>query len=150
MKKIFKRLIIFFTGLPLLLCIVVFFPHYNHLLLNLAITVFSILGAMEFRNILTHKNLVVSIPETIILGAIGPAAWTAVVSFGAVEPIAAVVFILGAFWLLVSRIFSSAEKLSSYINRTIAGFAVMIYPGLFTAWIIKMALFPGAEMVILV
>ena len=150
MKKIFKRLIVFFTGLPVLLSVVVFFPQYNHLCLNLVTIVFSVLGAVELRNILSHKNLHISLPETIILGAISPAAWTVVVSFGAAGHIVPGAITLGASWLLVSRVFTTQEKLDSYISRTAAGFTVMIYPGLFMAWIVQMAIFREAGIVILV
>jgi len=150
MKKIFERLIVFFVGLPILLSVVVFFPQYHHLCLNLVIIIFTVLGAVEFKNILSHKNLNISLPETIILGAISPVAWTVVVSFGVMGQIVPGAFILGASWLLVSRIFTTQEKLGSYIGRTITGFAVMIYPGLFISWIIQMAVFREAEIVILV
>jgi phosphatidate cytidylyltransferase len=150
MKKIFQRLIAFFVGFPALIAIVIFFPQYNHLLLNLFCIAFTILGAVEFRNILTHKNLVISVPEAIILGAISPAAWTVVVSLGVAGHIVPGAFILGACWLLVSSIFADGEKLDLYIGRTAAGFAVMIYPGLFIAWIIQMAVFAKASMVILI
>ena len=150
MKKIFERLIVFFTGLPLLLSAIVFFPQYNHLVLNLVAITFSVLGALEFRNILTHKNLCISLPETIILGAISPLAWTVVVSFGVPGNVVPGAFILGATWLLVFRVFTSKEKLESYISRTTAGFSIMIYPGLFMAWIVQMAVLRHASMVILV
>ena len=150
MKKIVQRLIVFFVGFPALLSVVIFFPQFNHLLLNLVCITFTILGAVEFRNILTHKNLVISLPEAVIMGAISPAAWTVVVSFGVAGNIVPGAFILGASWLLVFRIFTSQEKLDLYIGRTVAGFAVMIYPGLFMAWIVQMAVFPKAGPVILV
>ena len=150
MKKIFQRLIVFFVGLPTLLSIIVFFPQYNHLLLNLVAISFSVLGALEFKNILSHKNLVISTPEAIIFGAVSPSAWTVVVSFGVTGNIEPGAFILGAIWLLASFIFATREKLDSCIGRVTAGFAVMIYPGLFMAWIVQMAVFKQASMVILI
>jgi len=150
MKKIIERLIMFFIGLPLFLCLVVFIPHYHHLFLNLVVIVFTIFGALEFRNILIHKNLVISIPETIILGAISPIAWTVVVSFGIRGHIVPGAFILGATWLLVSRIFTSNGNFDSFISRATSGFAIMIYPGLFIAWVIQMAVFNEADMAILI
>ena len=149
MKKLFKRLIIFSVGIPALLSLVIFFPQYNHLLLNVGSIIFSVLGAVEFRNILSQKNMVISVPEAIILGAISPVAWTIVVSFGVTGQILPGAFILGASWLLVSGIFSR-DKFDFYLGRTAAGFGVMIYPGLFIAWIIQMAILPEASMVILV
>ena len=150
MKKIFKRLIIFFTGLPALISIIVFFPQYNHLFLNLVAIIFSVLGAVEFRNILAHKNLKISMIETVILGAISPAAWTVVVSFGVMGNVVPGAYILCAIWLLASRVLSKEENLDSYIGRTSAGFSLMIYPGLFMAWIVQMAVFKDASWVILV
>ena len=150
MKKIFERLIVFIIGLPVLLSIAVFFPQRNHLLLNLTVIAFSVLGAVEFRNILSHKNFSLSAGEAVILGAISPAAWTVVVSFGVEGQIVPGAFILGALWLLASGILTSKKKLDSCIGRITAGFAVMIYPGLFLAWIVQMAVFAHASMVILV
>ena len=150
MKKIVERLIIFFIGFPLLLSMLLFFPQKNHLLFNLLTIVFSVLGAVEFRNILTHKNMVISVLEAVILSASVPAAWTMVVSFGFTNHIIPGVFVLGATWIVVSRIFTTKEQLESFIGHCAAGFGVMIYPGLFMAWIIQMALFPGAGLVILV
>jgi phosphatidate cytidylyltransferase len=150
MKKIFQRLIVFFLGVPALLLVILFFLLYFHLLFNLVTITFTVLGALELRNILAHKNLIVSAPEAIILGAVSPVAWALVVSFGFTWHIIPGSIILGGFWLLVSRIFTSQEKLGSYISRTASGITLLIYPGLFMAWIIQMAVLREASMVILI
>jgi phosphatidate cytidylyltransferase len=150
MKKIVKRLIVFFIGIPALLSVIIFLPQYNHLVFNLGISFFTILGALEFRTILAQKDLAISTPEALIMGAISPIAWTLVVSFGISVHIVPGLFIMAAVWLLVSRLFTSADKLDSYIGRTTAGFSLMIYPGLFAAWIIQMSALNNASMVILV
>jgi len=107
-------------------------------------------------------------PEALILGAISPAAWTVVVSFGITGNIVPGAFILGATWLLISWIFSNPkgtavsdhltsgqrdsppDKIELYLGRTTAGFAIMIYPGLFFAWVIQMAVFKYAGYVIFI
>jgi len=150
MNKVLQRLIVFFIGLPVVLSLILLFPHHNHILLNLVITCFSVLSALEFKNILARKNLIISAPEAAIFGALGPAACILMVSFGFGAYILSGAFALGVSWLLVSRLFTSAEKLDAYINRVVAGFAVIIYPGFFTVWMIKMAGFREASMVILV
>ena len=150
MKKIFKRLVTFFIGMPALLLIIIFIPWQNHLALNLVAILFSVLGAVEFRNIISHKNLRISLPEAIILGGISPAAWTLVVSCGITGHIVSGACIMGASWLFASQIFAAEDKLGSSINRITAGFAVMIYPGLFMAWIVQMAVLRESEMVIMV
>jgi len=150
MKRIIERLIVFFIGMPVLLSLIIFFPWYNHLLLNVLVVIFAVLGALEFRNVMTRKSPVISVPETIILGALSPAAWTLVVSFGLNRQIVSGAFILGASWLLVSGVITNKKDLDSYLGRITAGFAIMIYPGLFMAWIVQMSVFREAGMIILV
>jgi phosphatidate cytidylyltransferase len=148
-KKLIQRLLIFFFGLPLIILLVVLLPQLNHLALNIVIIFFSVLGALEFRNILGRKNLVISAWETALLGAISPLAMTLMVSFGVNDQAIPATFILGASWLLVSRVFLPAGKFADYVPRTAAGFSVMIYPGLFLAWIIRMALKDHSSVIIL-
>ena len=150
MKKIIERLIVFFIGLPVLILIVVLLPQFNHLCLNLVVIVFSVLGAVEFRSIIARKNLIISLPETIILSCIIPVVWTISVSFGSGKILIPGAFIMGAIWLLVCNVFLTRERLDSCISRTTAGFSVMIYPGMFMAWIVQMTVFHQAGMVILI
>jgi phosphatidate cytidylyltransferase len=148
-QKIIERLLMFFIGLPLI-ALIVFLPYYHHLAINLLIIIFSSLGAVEFAGILKKKGLALSTAEAAILGIISPAAMTVVVSLGLNGQVMSAAFIIGACWLLISRIFASEENLQDYTIRTAAGFSVMMYPGLFMVWIIRMTLLPHSDMVILV
>ncbi|GHV91486.1 phosphatidate cytidylyltransferase [Spirochaetia bacterium] len=149
MTKIIQRLLIFFIGIPLVVLIVVFLPQNHHLAVNIAVIIFSGLGAVEFADILKRKGLVLPAAEAAILGIISPVAMTVVVSFGLNGQVMSAAFIIGGCWLLVSRIFAADEKLRDYTIRTATGFSVMMYPGLFMVWIIRMTLLPRADMVIL-
>jgi phosphatidate cytidylyltransferase len=150
MKKIIQRLLIFFIGLPLIVFMVVYLPQRNHLAINIAVIIFSSLGAIEFADILKKKGLVLSAAEAAILGLINPAAMTAVVTFDLNGQVMSAAFIIGACWLLVSRIFAPKDKLRDYTPSIVAGFSVMMYPGLFMVWIIRMSLLAGSDMVILI
>jgi phosphatidate cytidylyltransferase len=55
MNKVFKRLLTFFIGIPLVL-LLVFFNFGNHLFLNIIISIFSLLAANEFYNMLSTKS----------------------------------------------------------------------------------------------
>ncbi|MDR1025167.1 MAG: phosphatidate cytidylyltransferase [Treponema sp.] len=149
MKKIVQRFLVFIIGLPLITGIVLFLDYRSHLAVNILVILFSALGAVEFAAILGKKGLVIHPVEALILGILGPLFLTLNSSFGLESPALPLVYILGAFWLLVSRVFCPAEKLAAYTTRTAAGFSVMIYPGLFVSWIVRMTLFPGAGKVIL-
>jgi phosphatidate cytidylyltransferase len=150
MKQIFKRLIIFFTALPILIAIVLFLPQFNHFAFNCVVITVSILGAMEFQNFLRQKNMIISPVEAAVLGGLSPVAVAGAVCFNADFFIVPAALILGALWMLFSRIFSSGEKLDASVSRTAAGFSVLIYPGSFMAWMIPLSLLPDSPRIILI
>jgi phosphatidate cytidylyltransferase len=149
MKKLIQRLLIFCVGLPLIVLFVLFLPFYNHLAVNIAVAAFCAAGALEFAGILKKKNLILPPAEAAILGAVSPAAMTLVVSFHVSSGIVPAVFITAAAWLLISRVFARDKTAPDFTNRAAAGFAVMIYPGLFMEWIIKMGAWQNANIFIL-
>ena len=148
MKKIIQRLLVFAVGLPLITGITLFLPHFNHLVLNVVVIGFSALGALEFAAILKPKGMSVRPAEALILGALAPAVMTVQGSLGN-GPVLSAALVLGALWLPVSRVFSPEEKLKDYTERTAAGFSLILYPGLFMAFIVRMSGFPQAGVVIL-
>jgi phosphatidate cytidylyltransferase len=149
LKTLILRLVIFFIGLPLIIFIVLGLPQHNHLVINIIVVIFSALGAVELAGILKKKNLKIPAAEAAILGAAAPAAMTAAVSFGAPAMAVPAALVAAASWLLVSRIFFPKRELDDSIGRTVAGFAVLVYPGLFMEWIVRLGLLPGAKIVIL-
>jgi len=148
-KKLIERLLMFVIGVPIALGVILFFPQRNHLVANIIIIIFSALGAVEFADFLKKKNILIGMREAAVLGAAAPIAMTLIVSFDFSSEFLFFVFVFGAAWLMVSCIFGNEELLKNTINRVSAGFAVMIYPGLFMMWIIKMNHLLYAEMLIL-
>lgn len=71
MNKTIKRLLTFFIGLPLVFGIVCL-SYCNHLLLQIAISLFAVMGANEFYNMLCTKKAVFPKPVVLILTAILP------------------------------------------------------------------------------
>jgi phosphatidate cytidylyltransferase len=151
MKKILQRLLMFCIAVPLAIFIVVYLPQKNHLAANVVVIVLSALGSVEFANMFKKKNQGrgISLIETLLLGVAGPVVMTLSVSFDLGYVVLSVALVLGASWLLVSRAFLPKDKLQDVTGFVAAGFSIMIYPGLFMLWIIRMSLFPHADMVIL-
>jgi phosphatidate cytidylyltransferase len=136
-KKIIKRLLIFFICLPLIGGIVLLLPHYNHLVLNLIVIIFSALGAMEFSASLAQKQLFIPKAEAAILGSLLPLAMFLNIRFGFSELLIPAIITAVISWLLVSRIFSRGIDL--FINQFVAGIAVLFYPGMFLVWLVRMS-----------
>jgi phosphatidate cytidylyltransferase len=149
LKTLIPRLAIFFIGLPLIAFIVLGLPQYRHLAINIAAVIFSALGAVELAGILKKKNLKLPRVEAAILGAAAPAAMTAAVSFGSPIMVVPAVLAAAASWILISGIFTPERELDHSIGRTAAGFAALVYPGFFMAWIVPLGRLPHAEIVIL-
>jgi phosphatidate cytidylyltransferase len=124
-------------------------PQKNHIAVNVVVILLSALGAIEFADMLRKKEPTLSRREAGILGSLVPIAMTLMVSFGKSGQSIPFALILGAAWLLVSRIFTPADKFEGVISRISSGLAVMLYPGLLMAWVIRMSLIPRSGMVIL-
>ncbi|MDR2049331.1 MAG: phosphatidate cytidylyltransferase [Treponema sp.] len=149
--KLVQRLLIFFVGIPAVAALVVFLPQYNHLAVNIAVIAGSSIGAAEFSLMLKKRGFVVSAAEAAVLGALSPLSMTLSVSFGISSQLTPAFFIIGASWLLVSGIFRHNNgDFSQVLYRLAAGFSVLMYPGHFLSWIIRMSLFKHSIAVILI
>lgn len=148
MKKVMARFLIFFIGIPFFTGLVIFLPYRNHLCINILVVLTSALGAIEFQNILKQKNLVIPLRQAAFLGGLCPALITAAVSFNFSILGISAVFMAVISWLILSGIFASVQKQSAFINRTAAGFSLILYPSFFIVWIIPMSLLPNSSILI--
>jgi len=149
MTKLVQRLLIFSLGIPAIIALVAYLPFYNHLAVNLVVTLISALGAIEFSQILAKKHYSLPIWEAAILGALAPAAMTMSISFNIPGELVPAAFISGAGWLIASRVFSSLQDISQVLDRISTGLSVMIYPGVFMLWIIRMTRIEYSTVIIL-
>ncbi|MDR0323718.1 MAG: phosphatidate cytidylyltransferase [Treponema sp.] len=138
MNKITRRLLIFFIGVPVFYVIIFLLPFYRHLALNIAANIFAALCALEFSSMLGKKQIHIKKAEAVILGTLATIAATLTVSFNFSEWIAPLLLMAGFGWVLLSRIFTSSEKMETVISRLVGGFSLIVYPGFFIFWIIKM------------
>ena len=148
MNKILERFLIFAIGVPFVVFITLFLPYQNHVAVNIAAIILSAVGAFELANLLKIKNNYLHKIETFILGALIPFAQT-LSGFGSPITVASA-FAFGFSWLLISSIVPANSQFEKVMGRIAAGSIVMMYPGLFMAWVVKMTSLPHAGPVILV
>jgi phosphatidate cytidylyltransferase len=149
-NKTVQRILMFAIGLPLTICAVLVFPHKNHLAANIIIIILSSLGALEFNKMISRGQSSLSTIEVALLGALPAIGATINVSFLLDGQWVTASFLIGAIWLLVSRVFSKEASFQNVIERVSSGFSIMVYPGLFMIWIIRMSLLPESSIIILV
>jgi phosphatidate cytidylyltransferase len=148
-KTLIARFGIFLVGLPAVTALIIYLPHYNHLAVNVLVILSSMLGAVELSHMLRIKGFPLRTAEAALLGALSPVAMTLIVSGDTNYQITQALFIIGASWLLIAVVFIKKQDFSPALHRIAAGFAVMMYPGLFLSWIIHMAYLKHSTMVIL-
>lgn len=139
MGKIIKRLLVFIIGVPAFVFIINYLPFMRHLPFNIVTIIFSTLGAVEFAAILEKKRLRVSKIEAVIFGSFMPLAFTLTICFNFPQWIIPLFIMAGASWVILSLVFTNQANMENVINRLSGCFSVIIYPGLFMSWIVKMS-----------
>jgi len=69
---------------------------------------------------------------------LAPAALALTISFNFPEWILPLLVMLGAACVLLSRILTGLEKMETVTGRIAAGFTILVYPGFFMFWLVKM------------
>jgi len=138
MNKLVKRLLTFFIGVPAVFSIIIFLPFRGHLAWSICVIFFSVVGAIEFSSMLKRRQQNISKIEAGILGALFPLAGVLTVNLQLPHWIVPLVLISAGLWILFSRAFCSLEKMNNVAGFVTAGFSVLLYPGAFLFWVIKL------------
>jgi phosphatidate cytidylyltransferase len=149
MKKVIERLLIFFIGVPAIVVLVLLLPFYHNLVLNIVVIFFSGMGAVEFSSMLEKKQIKITKIESFILGALAPLAITLNISLGLPVWVILLIIMAGSIWALISRIFSRSSEIENILNKIIGGFSLLIYPGFFMIWLIKMSAWGNPGIILL-
>jgi phosphatidate cytidylyltransferase len=150
-KKLIERLLIFILGVPAVFALVYYLTILHNLPLNVLIIIFTGVGAVEFSAMLEKKQMCLSAAESFILGCLAPLAVTLTVSFNFPEWVIPLILMTGAGWALMSKVFFRKAEMETVIYRLSGGFSIMVYPGFFMFWLVKMNAWenPGAVLLFL-
>ena len=148
MKKVIERLLIFFIGLPAVAAIV-FLDFRHNLIMNTIVIILSGIGAVEFSSMLKNKKINITKTESFILGALAPLAITLNISLSLPSWIIPAIVMTSALWVLFSGVFTRKEEIENVMLKVIGRFSLIIYPGLFMFWLIKMTLWENNFAVLL-
>ena len=152
MRNLGLRLIVWFVGVPLIVALVLLLPYAHHLALNLVVVVMSSLGAVELASLFARKDAkyrasIILIP---LLGAAIPIAQLLTLTLGLRMnlPFFAVVVATGLI-LFVQVFRHTADGFQHTLTSISANFTLVVYPGLFLSFIIRMSEFESSSIVIL-
>jgi phosphatidate cytidylyltransferase len=144
--KFWLRLLTFTVGVPLFFALVFLLPHLHHLALNVVVTAVAVLGGLELAGLLRSKGLAATRAGP-WLGALLPA--SAYLELGGWLPsgslwVALVALVMLA--LLRTVWARGAEELPPMLARLAASLLVIIYPGLFLAFVVRLSGLPAASL----
>lgn len=147
MNKVAKRLLTFFLGVPLVFAIV-FFNLYKHLPLELAIFVFTALGANELHGMFSTKTKLFAKPLLIIFTTLIPIITYLCIFFELSLDITFWLFIAETVILLGIECLFSKTFENSALKLTLSIF-ILFYIGVFITFISKMTLLNNSRYIII-
>jgi len=139
MSSIIKRLLVFIIGVPAFVFIINYLPYMKNLPFNVVVIIFSTLGAVEFAEILRKKQLFVSNTEAVIFGSFMPIVITLTVCFNFPQWLIPLFIMACVSWVILSLAFTKPENMKNALNRLAGCFSLIIYPGFFMSFIVKMS-----------
>jgi phosphatidate cytidylyltransferase len=145
MSQLTQRLLLFFLGTPLLIGIIILLPMYRHLAWNIVMILASVAGATELNKILT-KKFSIKLRTIPVLGAYLPvAAYLEIMGIGFNGfPTFILLAMLGL--VMTREVFLKNQKdIDNVIVRLSASAIILIYPGLFMMYAIKISIFPDSS-----
>ena len=151
MKNLIRRVTLALVFIPLLLIFIFLTPHYNHLLLNLLIVALSVIGGVETRHLFAKRNTHLSYPLTIVLSAVLPVCTLLFVMGFISQAVVYGVFLFTICLIVtITALTRNKEKISSVMNRLPAYCFILIFPGFFMSYLIRINLFADSSLFFLI
>lgn len=141
----------FFIGVPFIVCVVIFLPFQHHLAINIIIIAATVIGAAETASFFKNQGFPVDLALPVLCGALFPiAAYLEIAGIIGTE-ISRLALPLVLWVLLFSGLFrQSREGIRTALGRTASNFVVALYPGVLTAFLVRIAGLPRAELAFLI
>ena len=150
MNNFIKRILLSAILIPAIIVIILFMPWYNYLVLNLLILCFAYLGAQELAQIFQTRGAKISPFAAGILGAL-PAAVLYLAETFPLPPWFAPLLLLGAPLVLLAKagLTRKNEAIDNLVFRLPPALSLLIYPGIFMAFLLRISLLPSPRASIL-
>jgi phosphatidate cytidylyltransferase len=149
MTRLARRLLLFFVGFPALISIIVFLPYYRHLAFNIAVILVSALGASELASMFAKSGHAVRQRLSPVLGASLPiVAYLEVTGLVGSHAFLVVLVATVTLVLVLELFLAEPEAFSAILPRTAATLAVLVYPGLFFSFTVRLSGLPHASAIL--
>ncbi|RKX77315.1 MAG: phosphatidate cytidylyltransferase [Spirochaetes bacterium] len=145
MKKLTKRLITFFVAIPAIGALILLLPFHHHLALNLAIVAVTIIGAFETAGFFYKKGYPVDKYVSFFSGLLPLAAYIEISGLLTTSILEITFTIIITVILLRQIVAKKEEDFPSILPRIAASFTIILYPGIFSAYLVKLSGLPNSS-----
>lgn len=143
MNKVVNRLLVFFIGIPFVLALV-YFDFYNHLILNIAISIASILASCEFYDMLAPNHKLFRKPFVVIFSCLLPVLTYNFIYFGLSLELVPWFFVFEMFILMGAESFFQTDFTQS-LSKIAYTLLIIFYTGLLATFISRMTVLPNSR-----
>ena len=146
LSSLWKRVLLFFIAVPIILSIIIFFPYLNHLVFNLLVTAITVLALFETARFFEKKNKPAGPLLLTIIGTTFPAVnYTVVIGIlPGYAPL--IVFLFFSILIFGKEVFRLTEStIHSVLERISGGLFLLVYPTVFLSYTILMTGLPNAS-----
>jgi phosphatidate cytidylyltransferase len=151
-RNIGLRLIVWFVGIPFLIAVIFLLPYQNHLAFNILVVASSALGARELASLFERKDAGYRASALVIplLGMALPVCELLILN-GVVSTEAREIVIYGvaALILLLQVARRENEGFRHTLSNSAANIALLLYPGFFIAYLVRLSGLQSASIIIL-
>ncbi|ULQ59963.1 phosphatidate cytidylyltransferase [Brucepastera parasyntrophica] len=151
MRKLIERLLLFFIGLPLFAATILFFPYYNYLVFHIEILIFSVLGILEMRNLISKRLPVHNVVFSVFIGIFIPIAAFLYAVIDIPFRFISFALVLACIIALAAELFSTTDgNFEKSIQRIAGTFLMIIYPGFLVLFLGIMTVWENAGHMLIV
>lgn len=151
MSNLIKRILLAVVAIPLLLTIVLWLPQFSHLLLNIVIVVLSIIGGLETRNLFSKRKTVLNPFKSAVTAGLIPISTTlAIMGIIPETLITPIILVFLSIVFLIEALRRNQTLIKSAITRLPAYCFLLVFPGFFMSYMIKLNIFSESSILIII
>jgi phosphatidate cytidylyltransferase len=137
------------VGLPLFFVLIFILPHLYHLGFNLLVVAVTVLGGLELSKLLRARGIPAFRMGPYLGGLLPAAAYLQISGLLPWGSLWAALMGLLTLVLLAALIARTQEELRPMLSRTVSTLLVLLYPGLFAAFVVLLSSLPEASLSLL-
>lgn len=143
MSNLKERFILAGAALPVLVGAVLLLPYLQYVVVALASAIFSGLGALEISRMFGRRGISVNKVQAVLLGMVLPtAAWLDATDFFSIQVFLPALIVSAGLIIARQAFIFTEQRLKGTLEKTAASFLLLVYPGLFISYMIRITTLP--------